>query len=122
MLGRQQAGFIPAVSWRAPSKRLPIVAWRSRGENAVFTTFSGALSIELSGRKPIVIRTGAYDPFCGYRAAAAYARGAAPATRPRCLSRRVAGLAASNARLLPRPGAGRGRGWDRAPAQGGAPG
>src|SRR5260370_11749514 len=113
MLGRQQAGFIPAVSWRAPSKRLPIVAWRSRGENAVFTTFSGALSIELSGRKPIVIRTGAYDPFCGEHAPAAYARGAAPATRPRCLSRRVAGLAASNARLLARPGTCRRLVWTR---------
>src|SRR5229473_916385 len=89
---------------------------------------SGALSIELSGRKQIVIRrrgrqqagfkralthrnlnelssqAWAYDRRDGEHASAAHARGAAPATWPRCLSRRMAGLAASDARLLARPG------------------
>src|SRR5712691_9874481 len=42
--------------------------------------------------------------YCGQRAAADNARRAAPATWPGCLSRRMAGLAASDARLLARPG------------------
>src|SRR5207245_7331180 len=49
------AGRVPrpslAFPFQAPANR----RWEPRGENAVFTAFSGALSIELSGRTFILL-------------------------------------------------------------------